>query len=49
MITRVKATMPRFRQLIPDGKWGIRGKQFENRKTPRVVLNEKDWPYDVKS
>jgi formate hydrogenlyase subunit 6/NADH:ubiquinone oxidoreductase subunit I len=48
MITRVKASMPKFRQLIPDGEWGVRGKQFENRKTPRVVLNEKDWPYEVK-
>jgi formate hydrogenlyase subunit 6/NADH:ubiquinone oxidoreductase subunit I len=48
MLTRVKATMPRFRQLIPDGEWGVRGKALENSKAPRVVLNEKDWPYEVK-
>jgi formate hydrogenlyase subunit 6/NADH:ubiquinone oxidoreductase subunit I len=47
MITRVKATMPRFRQLIPDGEWGMKGKALENTRAPRVVLNEKDWPYEV--
>ena len=32
MITRVKATMPRFRQLIPDGEWGVMARRW---RTPR--------------
>jgi flavodoxin/ferredoxin len=46
-ITRVKQIMPKFRQLILDGEWGVKGKQYENKITPRVVLNEKDWPYQI--
>lgn len=37
-----------YRQLLPDGEWGKEGKQWYRTQRPRVVINEKDWPYEIK-
>jgi ferredoxin/flavodoxin len=44
---RTNTLAPDFRQLIPDEKIGVRGKLMYDTNFPRVVLNKKDWPYEV--
>ena len=43
----MRMSMPKFRQLIPSEEVGVRGQVMFDTNVPRIVLNKKDWPYEV--